>query len=134
MPIAMSDVRATTAKQMEGPAARWRWVHAMNRSKPSTVAGGGEMNRATSAVVNETNSDGASRSRSSRSVTSMPVSVGSPRAPVGPGESCTPLSRCAWTGDDEEEANAEEPASARLSRPVWSSLRMTFTLHSRASE
>ena len=32
----------------------------MNRSKPSTVVGGGEMNRATSSVVSSAKSDGAS--------------------------------------------------------------------------
>ena len=41
----------------------------MNRSKPATVLGGGEMNRLTSAVVSSSCSDGASDSRSSRNVT-----------------------------------------------------------------
>ena len=49
----------------------------MNRSKPSTVVGGGEMKRATSSVVSIAKSDGASDSRSSRSITSEPASTGS---------------------------------------------------------
>ena len=49
----------------------------MNRSNPSTVVGGGEMKRATSSVESMASSDGASVSRSSRSVTSDPVSTGS---------------------------------------------------------
>ena len=49
----------------------------MNRSKPSTVVGGGEMNRATSSVESIASSDGASESRSSRSVTIEPLSTGS---------------------------------------------------------
>ena len=49
----------------------------MNRSKPSTVVGGGEMNRATSSVESIDNSEGASESRSSRSVTIDPVRTGS---------------------------------------------------------
>ncbi len=48
----------------------------MNRSNPSTVVGGGEMNRATSSVESIASSDGASDSRSSRSVTIEPVSTG----------------------------------------------------------
>ena len=50
----------------------------MNRSKPSTVDGGGEMKRDTSSVVSAAYSAGASLTRSSRSVTSEPVSSGSP--------------------------------------------------------
>jgi hypothetical protein len=50
----------------------------MNRSKPSTLDGGGEMNRATSSIVNDSNSAGASPSRSSRSVVIDPERVGSP--------------------------------------------------------
>ena len=49
----------------------------MKRSKPSTVVGGGEMKRATSSVDSIASSDGASDSRSSRSVTIEPVSTGS---------------------------------------------------------
>ena len=49
----------------------------MNRSNPSTVVGGGEMNRATSSVDNIASSDGASDSRSSRNVAWAPVSTGS---------------------------------------------------------
>ena len=49
----------------------------MNRSKLSTEVGGGEMNRETSSVVSIANSDGASDTRSSRSVTMLPVIVGS---------------------------------------------------------
>ena len=41
----------------------------MNRSKPSTVVGGGEMNRDTSSVVSIANSEAASEWRSSRRVT-----------------------------------------------------------------
>ena len=41
----------------------------MNRSKPSTVVGGGEMNRDTSSVVSSEKSDAASDARSSRSTT-----------------------------------------------------------------
>src|SRR3954451_1797218 len=74
----MSEARATTAKQMYWPAARWRCAQPMNRSNPSSVVGGGEMNRATSSVVSDTNSDGASANRNSRNVTIDPVSVGSP--------------------------------------------------------
>jgi hypothetical protein len=49
----------------------------MNRSKPSTVVGGGEMKRDTSSVESIARSEGASESRSSRSVTIDPVSTGS---------------------------------------------------------
>jgi hypothetical protein len=49
----------------------------MNRSNPSTVVGGGEMKRDTSSVESIARSDGASESRSSRSVTIVPVSTGS---------------------------------------------------------
>ena len=45
----------------------------MNRSNPSTFVGGGEMNRATSSVESIARSDGASESRSSRSVTIDPL-------------------------------------------------------------
>jgi hypothetical protein len=48
----------------------------MNRSNPSTVVGGGEMNRETSSVVSIANSDAASDARSSRSVTMLPLSTG----------------------------------------------------------
>ena len=50
----------------------------MKRSKPSIVVGGGEMNRATSSVVSMANSEAASDTRISRSVTRLPVSTGSP--------------------------------------------------------
>ena len=49
----------------------------MNRSKPSTVVGGGEMKRDTSSVVSIASSDAASDSRSSRSVTAPACSTGS---------------------------------------------------------
>ena len=49
----------------------------MNRSKPSTVVGGGEMKRDTSSLESMVRSEGASESRSSRSVTIEPVSTGS---------------------------------------------------------
>jgi hypothetical protein len=77
MPIACSKPCGTTPKQMYLPAARSRWVHAMNRSNPSTEVGGGEMNRDTSAVVSIWSSEGASPSRSSRSVTAPACSTGS---------------------------------------------------------
>ena len=48
----------------------------MNRSNPSTVDGGGEMNRVTSSVVSIAKSDAASDVRSSRSRTWVPVSTG----------------------------------------------------------
>ena len=51
----------------------------MKRSNPSTVDGGGEMKRETSSVVSSASSDGASESRSSRSVKPVPVSTGSAR-------------------------------------------------------
>ena len=73
---------ATIAKQTDCPAARCRSVHAMNRSNPSTVAGGGEMKRVTSSFVIAAKSAGASLVRSSRSVTSEPASSGSPVPPV----------------------------------------------------
>ncbi len=50
----------------------------MKRSKPSTVVGGGEMNRDTSSVVSIASSDGASSTRSSRSVNVDPVITGRP--------------------------------------------------------
>src|SRR6185295_2705351 len=50
----------------------------MKRSKPSTVLGGGEMKRDTSSVVSIAKSDCASEMRSSRSVTPLLVSTGSP--------------------------------------------------------
>src|SRR5947207_2330505 len=55
----------------------------MNRSNPSTVVGGGEMNRATSSVANIARRDGASDSRSSRRVTLDPAF--DTRAPRGVG-------------------------------------------------
>jgi hypothetical protein len=48
----------------------------MKRSKPSTVVGGGEMNRATSSVVSMASSDGASSIRSSRMVKVVPDMTG----------------------------------------------------------
>ena len=55
----------------------------MNRSNPSTVDGGGEMNRATSSVVSSAKSDGASDARSSRSTTCLSAQHRQPLAPVG---------------------------------------------------
>ena len=78
MPIAVSEPSSVTAKQAYVPACRCRSVHAMKRSKPSTVVGGGEMNRETSSVVSIAKSDGASDARSSRSVTPLPLSTGKP--------------------------------------------------------
>ena len=49
----------------------------MKRSKPSTVLGGGEMNRATSSVVSSAKSDAASAVRISRRATVWPTSTGS---------------------------------------------------------
>ena len=49
----------------------------MNFSKPSTVVGGGDMKRETSSGVSIANSDAASETSSSRSVTLLPVSAGS---------------------------------------------------------
>jgi hypothetical protein len=48
----------------------------MNRSKPSTDVGGGEMKRDTSSLESIARSDGASESRSSRNVTIVPVITG----------------------------------------------------------
>src|SRR5471032_2664936 len=48
----------------------------MNRSKPSTVIGGGEMKRDTSSVVSSAKSDDASDARISRRVTVVPASIG----------------------------------------------------------
>ena len=53
-------------------------VQAMKRSNPSTVVGGGEMNRATSSVVSIANSDAASEARSSRRETRLPLRTGRP--------------------------------------------------------
>src|SRR2546427_3366159 len=50
----------------------------MKRSKPSTVFGGGEMNRDTSSVVRSAKSDAASDARSSLSTTCFPHNVGRP--------------------------------------------------------
>src|SRR5688572_20535375 len=50
----------------------------MKRSKPSTVVGGGEMKRDTSSVVSIAISEGASPTRSSRSVKVEPARTGSP--------------------------------------------------------
>src|SRR5690242_18064613 len=50
----------------------------MNFSKPSTVGGGGEMSRVTSALPSDASSDAASFRRSSRSVIIDPFSVGIP--------------------------------------------------------
>ena len=66
MPTATSLGFSVTAKQAYVPKSRIRSVHAMNRSNPSTVAGGGEMNLDTSSVVSIENSDVASEGRSSR--------------------------------------------------------------------
>ena len=49
----------------------------MNRSKPSTVVGGGEMKRVTSSVVSSASSAGASGRRSSRKVNRVPLRTGS---------------------------------------------------------
>jgi hypothetical protein len=49
----------------------------MNRSKDSTVEGGGEMNRVTSSVVSMAKSDGASDARISRRMTRDPQRTGS---------------------------------------------------------
>jgi hypothetical protein len=48
----------------------------MNRSKPSSVVGGGEMKRVTSSVVNNASSAGASLVRISRNVTPAPDKIG----------------------------------------------------------
>ena len=58
-------------------------LHAMNRSKPSTVVGGGEMNRATSSVVSIARSDGASEARSSRRMTPLAGQHRQACSPVG---------------------------------------------------
>src|SRR5215471_12920498 len=75
----------------------------MKRSNPSTVAGGGEMNRDTSSVESVANSDAASLRRSSRNVTSEPASVGRPvRQSIADGFDSgadaveTTGSRCGW--------------------------------------
>ena len=78
IPIAVSVLSSVTAKQTYVPAWRCRSVQAMNRSKPSTVVGGGEMKRDTSSVVSSAQSDGASDARSSRKVTCEPASTGRP--------------------------------------------------------
>ena len=44
MPMAVSDPCGTTAKHTYWPACRCRIAQLMKRPKPSTVAGGGEMN------------------------------------------------------------------------------------------
>ena len=49
----------------------------MKRSKPSTVLGGGEMNRDASSDDSIASSEGASLIRTSRSVSVLPVSTGS---------------------------------------------------------
>jgi hypothetical protein len=67
----------TTAKHACEPASLSRWVQAMKRSKPSTLVGGGEMNRDTSSVVSIAKSDDASSIRSSRNVMVEPASTGS---------------------------------------------------------
>ena len=60
------------------PAARSRCDHAIKRSKPPTVAGGGERNRDTSSVVSINTSDAASSIRSSRSLSVDEASTGKP--------------------------------------------------------
>jgi len=60
------------------PGAALPNVQAMKRSNPSTVVGGGEMNRDTSSVVSSAQSDVASDARSSRNTTCVPRSVGRP--------------------------------------------------------
>ena len=105
----MSDPRGTIAKQTYWPAARWRCVHAMNFSNPSSVVGGGEMKRVTSSVVSITNSARASLARRSRNVTSDPDSVGSPLrqsaasshgagAASGTVDTTASRSACSWYG------------------------------------
>ena len=71
---------------------RSRCVHAMKRSKPSTVVGGGEMKRATSSVVSIASSEGASSLRSSRSVNVDPAITGSAVFQFG-GRPCVCCSR-----------------------------------------
>ena len=83
MPIAVSPPSTVTAKQAYVPRSRSRIVHAMKRSNPSTVVGGGEMNRETSSVVSIAKSDGASDARSSRSVTRRAGQHRQAVAPVG---------------------------------------------------
>ena len=62
MPTAVSVASSVTAKHAYVPARRWCSVHEMKRSNPSSDAGGGEMNRATSSAVSMAKSDGASDS------------------------------------------------------------------------
>ena len=71
----------------------------MKRSNPSTVVGGGEMNRATSSVVSSAQSDVASDARISRNTTCVPRSVGRPCCQslltIGAAASCTGMTaRC----------------------------------------
>src|ERR1700745_3865284 len=61
---------------MDLPASRWRFVHAMNFSKPSTVGGGGEIRRVTSALPSDASNAAASLARSSRNVMIEPFKIG----------------------------------------------------------
>src|SRR5215831_2737890 len=63
---------------MDLPASRWRFVHAMNFSKPSTVGGGGEISRVTSTLPSDESNEVASLARSSRNVISDPFKIGKP--------------------------------------------------------
>ena len=58
----------------------------MNVSKPSTVVGGGEMNRDTSSVVSSAKSDGASDGAQLAQRDLPPRSIGSPLPPIAAGD------------------------------------------------
>src|SRR5580765_2936498 len=77
-PMTVSEPLSVTPYAMDLPSWRWRAVHAMNFSKPSTVGGGGEINRVTSAQPSDASNAAASPRRSSRNVIIDPFSIGRP--------------------------------------------------------
>src|SRR5215467_12829057 len=69
---------SVTPYAMDLPPSRWRVVQAMNFSKPSTVGGGGEIRRVTSALPSDASNAVASLGRNSRSVMIDPFRIGKP--------------------------------------------------------
>ena len=69
---------------MRRPWLRSLCAHRMKRSKPATLEGGADMNRCTSSLDKVAQSDGASETRRSISVTRSFDNTGSPAFQSGP--------------------------------------------------
>jgi hypothetical protein len=83
MPTATSWPFGTTAKHMRRPWLRSLCAHWMKRSKPATPEGGADMNRCTSSLDNVAQSEGASETRRSISVTRSFDNTGNPAVQSG---------------------------------------------------